>query len=239
MAMVKQGDNNQNQEEKVVYVKAKDEDSEKKNKRRKIIALILGLFVVVDIILGIIFIPKIIKNLNKQSNTPSSYVMDKHTETRYNNLLSYVNQQRQDGGYSSDMTSIVALSFSKPNLQISYKNDAKPGYLSVNMDDCADFSEALNSFNNGIPTPGKYVYEVRDEEFYTSKNININSSLIQGHISSFGTKIYLSCTYLYNDTTIASITHQDFNDEGIYTPYKVTEQENKILFDLYYFILNK
>lgn len=72
--MVKQGDNNQNQE-KVVYVKVKDQDEEKRNKRRRIIALILGLFVVIDIILGIIFIPKIIKNLNKQSNTTSSYVM--------------------------------------------------------------------------------------------------------------------------------------------------------------------
>lgn len=107
------------------------------------------------------------------------------------------------------------------------------------MDDCNDINEVLNVFKESVPSVTKYGYENKKETFNTHKSININSSLIKGYVSTFVDKDYLSCTYLYDETTIASIAHEEFSDEGIYNKIsKVTEQENKLLFDLYYFILS-
>ena len=230
------------EDKKVTIVNGNDnnDDDRKKNKKKRLIVLIaLLIFLIIDIVCGIIFIPKIINKLNnKNKESTSSYVMDEYTKNRYNNLLSYINDLRIDSTYEGNISEITALTYDKPHLCVSYQNDNEPGYIEVEIDDKENIDEILEMFKDGHPTAGTYTYAIQKETFNTHKTINISSSLIKGHVSTYGVVDYLSCTYVYNDTTLCSLTNEEYSDEGLYNNIvKVTEQEDKLLFDLYYYLL--
>jgi hypothetical protein len=238
-----QGNNKEEKNKKVVLVKNnnEDDDKKKKSKRRLIIIIALIVFLVIDVICGIIFIPKIINKLkgNNKENE-SSYMMDQHTSSRYENLLAYINHARFDSSYSDDMSEITALRYDKPYLYVSYQNDTEPGYIEVEIDDKENIDQVLEIFKDTIPNVGTYSYAIHKEEFNTHKNINISSSLIKGHVSTYVSIDYLSCTYLYDGNTLCSLVNEEYSDEGIYSNItKVTEKEDKLLFDFYYYLLTK
>ena len=222
------------QKEKVVYVMVKKDTGEDERKKKQRTTLIVGamFFGIVDIVLAVIFIPKLF------GNTSNGYRMSDITIDRYNNVVNYINQQRGDLGLSTDMTDIVALTFKDHNLCVSYQNETEPGYMSITMPDIDSVSGALDVFNGGAPSVGAYEYVIQVETFNTSKEIDIQSPLLKGHIANYGLNDYLSCTYQYDETTLCSMTNVNLNSDTREIA-SVTESECKPLYDMWYYILHK
>jgi len=217
------------EEVKYIYVKDKDPKDEEKKKKR-LIALIVCVFIfVIDLICIAIFIPKYFHK-NKQSE--DSYVMDENTETRYMNLLSYINKERKDVS-KSEMTNIISLQIKDKSLKIALENEELPSYIEIKLPDDYEMDKVMEEFDKDIPL-GKYQTTIQDETF-TNKELNIKN--FKGKITSFNSNNYVS-GIIKEDNTFKVLIHQAYQEDGNYN-YSIVELTNKSLYDICYYIYNR
>ena len=231
--MSKDNNNNNKEEPKVIYVKV-DNDDDNKKKKRLIAVIILCFVLVIDVVLALIFIPKFLNKNN--TTTESSYVMDENTSTRYNNLLGYINKERNDVS-KPEMNKIVSLEFVNNKLEISLKNEESPSYIEIKLpSDIETSGDALSIFNKGINL-GKYETVIYDEQF-SVKELNIkDKQSVNGIVSTTGVEDFVSYTAGENYSLISS-SHKIYNNDGLYDYTAVTEKGDKVTYDFYYYILN-
>ena len=217
------------EEVKYIYVKDKDPKEEEKKKKR-LIALIVCIFIfVIDLICIAIFIPKY---FSKNKEQEDSYVMDENTETRYTNLLSYINKERKDVS-KSEMTNIISLQIKEKSLRIALENEELPSYIEIKLPDDYEMDKVMEEFDKDIPL-GKYQATIQDEAF-TNKELNIEN--IKGKITSFNSNNYVS-GIIKEDNTFKVLTHQAYQEDGNYN-YSIVELTNKPLYDICYYIYNR
>ena len=217
------------EEIKYIYVKDKDPKDEEKKKKR-LIALIVCIFIfVIDLICIAIFIPKY---FNKNKQLEDSYVMDENTETKYTNLLSYINKERKDVS-KSEMTNIISLQIKDKSLRIALENEELPSYIEIKLPDDYEMDKVMEEFDKDIPL-GKYQTTIQDEAF-TNKELNIKN--IKGKVTFFNSNNYVS-GIIKEDNTFKVLTHQAYQEDGNYN-YSIVELTNKPLYDICYYIYNR
>lgn len=214
------------------------EDDDKKNNKKRLIAILITIGVLVTdlIIASIIFIPKIIKYAN---NTSSEYIISKETIDQYDNLLGYINKELTSASYNK-ATEIVSLSFKDNKLNVSYKNDNEPGYIKIDTSS-SSINESLDKFKTSLPNVGSFDVSINKETFNNNKEVNVDyKKNIKGMVTTYGNSDYISFTCLSNKNECASLCHEEYLDSGAYTNITyIKESENKSLFDMFYYIVNR
>lgn len=213
------------------------------NRQKRIIALIILLIVfVLDISILLVFLNGYfnLDNKSKKSDDPT-YQPSVDTMLRYNNIVSYINNEREHNGKSKDIDTLIAIQYIDQSLSISYMNDKEPGYIKIDFDSSLSIDNVLNTFKESIPEIGIYTTTSIYQSFNKDKSLNINKEPIKGFISTYGVnKNYISATYKQDDNTLCSLSNALYNNDGLYEGItKITKEENQLLYEMYEYILYK
>ena len=206
----------------------KDNKQDKKKNRRLILAIIFALFGITDIVLAIIFIPKFLKK-NKEDN---KYIVTQESINRYSNILTYINKETK-GVYPSS-SSLVSYTLEDKVLKLStiIEND-KSLYIELSTT-YESYDEALKGFDNEVSI-GTYPITVKYEDI-TSYTLDVQvDKYLCIHTKSVS-ESYISTTYL-KDKNMYSYSHQQDLDIGSHK--KVSYEEDKELYDFYYYLIYK
>ena len=224
------------EEKEVKYVKVVDQkDSQDKSKLAQIIGLsVLSIFLVFFILL--LFLVLAGSNNGQEETSGSESEVSEETKTIYNNILSYTNSERTSLGLS-EADKIVSLQYVDSKLCVTYCNDDVPGYIEITIN-AESIDAALNEFKEETPKQGSYANTVINMTYNTEKEINISYEDKVGVVSTWMNKDYISMTYRYDENTLCSLSKAEYSDEGSYTGITaVTELEDKLLYEMYYYIL--
>ena len=236
-------------EEKVVLITPKQEE-DKKEKKKNIVLIVLGSIAgfllttgaIIVIIFALISLGLIyaVNNIPHKSSD-ETYVVDKYTSNRYDNLLTYVNKEYHSLSQPGDIDTIYTFTISGPHLLLMCLKESTPIYVHIETGE-ADVVEMLNMFKDSSPAVGSFANTFQIESINNdldknvSKYIDINkpSHII---ISQKGTENYISYLGMKDDKTFVSYTHGLYNNEGIYDTSLSITKSNKLLFDMYYYLL--
>ena len=213
-----------------------NKDSNKKKKPLIITIILVSLFAIIDIVLSIIFIPKMLRN-KQSSNNNDKYQLDEYTEARYLNLLTYINNEATFLGAESP-TEIVAMQYTvNSHFDISYKTESNAGYIKIDIAK-PSVDEALDIFKEGLPSSG--ITTIQKEEICTTKTYNGVYEENINLVTTFTTKTYISYTAKCDCGALISLSHKEYQDDGKYSEQTlIKKEEDKLLFDFYYYLLNK
>ncbi len=213
----------------------KEEKNNKKKNWRIYLIIFISISVVIDIILMIIFIPKLI-NKNKSNNEP--YVVEEYTIKRYENLLSYISLERKSASMDA-VKEIIALTYQESTLNIAFKSETQPGYMRISFSSNYSLNEALDAFKDKVPTLGTYTTSMMNGTYVNNISLNLPYSSYKGMIYTYGDKNYVACTYQYDKDIYASLLEEEYKENGDYqNVMTVNKKDNKVLYDLYYLIVN-
>lgn len=223
----------ENKKPKTIIIKVKDEDKERK-RRRTTMLIIIGAVLIFDIILASIFIPRIIKK-NKEAQETSSYIVDEKTETRYTNMLSYLNKERTDIG-KSELNEIITFEYTNKKLKITAKGEEIPSYIEIKASISEGMASILELFDNDV-TLGQYETSFQDETI-SNKELNINKKAVKGIVTAKEGKNYVSFIAIDGDNMISSC-HQEYKESGSYNYTSISSSEDKLYYDFLYYLSNK
>lgn len=240
-------DNKNKEKEKVVYVKVnEDNDDNRKNRLLKLFFIIGGsLTLITLIVLGIIFIPKLVKKSQSSSNltpTSSEYSVSGDTETIYNNLLSYINSEAKDIDPSFETPkSVTSLKYNNHELEVTFMCDTYPGYFKANLPISNNVTEALYSFRNEVPV-GMYMNTITKEENATDVTIKVGDLEVNTKTTKVSglTPEYVSVVVKKSMFNIYCLCHEEHVPDKTYDNYiSVKPTKDTALFDFYYYIASK
>ena len=221
--------------EKIRYVQVKSEDEDKKKRRRVIIACILGTLLIIDILLMLIFIPMYFdKQKNKEDE--DGYVIGDNTKTQYDHLITYLNKEINDVSLLS-VDKIVSYQLDSGHMKIMTSNETYPIYVDIETT-FTSYDDSLTYFENNEPNLGTFTITVNKQD-YSDKQLNISSyDSVVSTVSKIEDNHYVSFTG-YKENKMYSLTKGDYSDAGLYNPTQTSIEEDKLLFDFYYYLLIK
>ena len=238
-----------------VIVPDEHQNDDQKEKKKNILLIVFGsvgatlitffsIIAIIVIVITIIFVIGL-SNLNKNNTTSSSddtYVMDEYTENRYKNLYNYVNSEWRDIGHDANINYISTLSINDTHMSMMCFCDNEPIYVDINVKK-NNVDEMLNIFKETTPKVGTFASTFQVEKLdetttYNLDNYIVNSPINHVIVSDFGVNKYMSFLGIKDDDTIVSNTHTLFNNENIYDASVKVTKSNKLLFDMYWYILH-
>ena len=235
------------EEKKVVYVQVNED---KDNNHRKIggaFFLIGGAVLLTGtIMLAVMLLPELTtKNQPSYSGSSSEpYRVSEDTKTIYSNLLSYIGKEAKDIDHNfitpSDITS---LSYNNEHyLEMTFVSNNKPGFFKVELNSSNNVEEALNVFKDSVPSVGTYICSVSFEVYGSDVSItigDINASIKTSKVEGLDPQ-YVSTVVSKDENTIYCLCHEEYIVDHVYDNYlKATPNDNKVLYDFYYYCLNK
>ena len=215
-----------------------EEDKKKRNKR--IIILLIMMFVLVADLSGILAYFATMKDYQKNGEEDNNYVIAEESVSIYHNLLTFVKNACNEDGHPVP-SNIVAINYQDNKLLVSSKNDTNEIYLTYNH--TGDINSAIALFTDSVPSLSNYSVE---STFTISedKAVNCERYTMDGYRSGIVSKsltdnYYISFTGLCSCGAYKSLVHADYVDGGVYENILSVNQDNKILYDLLYVILNE
>ena len=227
-----------NNKEIQVILPEEETEEDKKKRKKRIIVLLIMMFVLVADLSGILAYFATMKDYHKGSQD-TNYVIAEESVSIYHNLFSFIKNACNTDGHPIP-TDIVAINFQDNKLLVSSKNDANEIYVTFNH--TGDINSAIALFTDGVPSLSNYSVEstftISDE-----KTVNCENYTMDGYRSGIVSKsltdnYYISFTGLCSCGAYKSLVHADYVDSGVYENILSVNQDNKILYDLLYVILN-
>ena len=225
--------------ETLVILPEPENEEDKKKRRKRIIMLLVMMFILVADISGILAYFATMKDYHKgDSDTP--YVISEESVSIYQNLLTFV--KNACGADHPKPNKIIAINYSEDKLLVSSTNDFNEIYVTYNHS--GGIENALNVFTNGVPSLEGYsvdsIFTVSNEKTVNCENYTMDGYR-KGIVSkSLTDNYYISFTGLCSCGAYKSLVHTDYVDSGVYENIlSVKQEDNKIIFDLLYIILNE
>lgn len=210
-------------------------EKEKKLNRRTILIIAICVSLVVDIVLAIIFIPRYVKN-RKQQEEYEQYQVSVDTPVIYNNIVSHINDEIQFLTGYEPIKEIYALQFVDKELLVAGTGETDPMYVTITTN-YTDVNNCLNSFKDNIESE-MTLKVIRESHF--DKELNVTAKNKVGEVTSNKYKMYVSFTARYENNVLGSLVHNEFLDSGKYEKITmISHDDNSLLYDFYYYLLNK
>ena len=204
------------------------------------IAIIVFILLLIGIILLALYVNKL-KNKPSPSSSENTYVIDEYTSKRYNNLLTYVNNEYHSLSKSDDIEDISVFTISETHISLIALSDSNPIYMDIDTKkDGVD--TILDLFKETTYDAGKFANTIQIETINEELDKNVNQVLDTSlpHrtiVTSYLSNNYISYLGMKDDHTFIANTHAIYQNDGAYTSATITN-ENKLLFDMYYYMLN-
>lgn len=215
---------------KEVILPEPENEQEKKGRKRRILFLFIGMFVLVGDLAGLLAYCAIKRNSQKKE-----YEVSETTIKLYDNLLSYFSKCAED--VHSKAKEIVSVTFKDNILSMSGINDDNEIVINY-LTDKDNIEDALSLFEESVPS----VEGTTIESSYTinSKELNIDNEYIGVISTSLMDEKYIACTYVYDEKNIISIPHQEYKENHQYSDSMTANiNDDQLLYDLYYYLINK
>ncbi|MBR0439750.1 MAG: hypothetical protein IJK27_03255 [Bacilli bacterium] len=212
-------------------------------KKRLYISIGVGIFLIIDIILFLIFLPKFLnknKKISSSSYEETSYVIDERSKDRYDHLFTYINNKLDNLSFSN-ITSIVTINYLDHDLYITGINNEKVYYIDVHVNEVSNDS-LLELFKDNVPSISSYDITASQENLSNDKDINIPSAYL-----SATKKVALSKNFVgeykisftsFKDEKMYSLYKASYDEQGQYNIKEISKDTSKLLFDINLYLLN-
>ena len=221
------------EKQKVDNKQEEQNDNEKKNKTRLILLISAIVLLIVDIILAIIFLPKLFK---KSQN--DEYQVDERIDDIHDHLLTYLDNVRIAEDIGEKPVKIISAQYKNNVFEVMSQTETKALYFKLN----AAFDNAdslLESFYESVPETLKYEVTVIEDDIDETKEANIIYQSSINLVTNKDDKFYLSFTGLDENETIYSCTRSEYDNSGAYlSKTSLTKESDKLLFDFYYQLID-
>lgn len=226
------------EEKKVAIIKSDDNDNKPRKTIRFILIIVLAFILLLNIIFAVIYFIRNYQKSAKESSNENSYVISEEIPSIYNNIISYINIEREDLSLDN-AKDIISMQYKDKEMYLTYRCEDHPSYIKISLPTTNNVDDALNLFKDNIPTLGTYTTVINDETYGDNKNIVIDGVNVTTTITQSGTTSYVSFITSYDDSTLIALCHEEYIENGNYSSVtKVTPESNKLLFDFYYYNLN-
>ena len=227
---------------KVINTNNNQQDNNNKKREDKIIIFTIfgSVILTVFIIMMIIFVPKWLKSGPTSNNTSNSgYVVNEDTKIIHDNLKTYVDLEIEDLGMGfKKVEKFTSFKFNDHHLTLTYITSDNPGYIDITMPEQNDISSALTSFKDEPPLLGAYDITISNETYGEDAVVHLNDKDINVKTSVKDTHKYVSLMTFKDESTISVISHEEYQDSGIYNHIDITPNSDKVFFDLAYYLIH-
>lgn len=226
-----------NNKEVMVILPEPENEEDKKKRRKRIIMLLVMMFILVADIAGILAYFATMKDYHR-GDSDTSYVISDESKAIYDNLLTFV--KAACGTDHPKPNKIVAINYQDNKLVVSSTDDVNEIYVTYNH--TGNIDSAINVFSTGVPSLEGYSVE----SIFTvsnDKTVNCERYTMEGYRKGIVSKsltdnYYISFTGLCSCGAYKSLVHTEYVDSGIYENILSVDQDDKVLYDLLYVILN-
>lgn len=226
------------EEKKVAIIKSDDNDNKPRKTIRFILIIVLAFILLLNIVFAVIYFIRNYQKSAKESSNENSYVISEEIPSIYNNIISYINIEREDLSLDN-AKDIISMQYKDKEMHLTYRCEDHPSYIKISLPTTNIVDDALNLFKEDVPTLGTYATVINDETYGENKIIVIDGVNVTATITQSGTTSYVSFITSYDDSTLIALCHEEYIENGNYPSVtKVTPESNKLLFDFYYYNLN-
>ena len=162
------------------------DDKEDKAKKKKTLLIVFGsigtaiititiivfILLLIGIILLALYVNKL-KNKPSPSSSENTYVIDEHTSKRYNNLLTYVNNEYHSLSKSDDIKDISVFTISETHISLIALSDSNPIYMDIDTKK-DDVDTILDLFKETTYDAGKFANTIQIETNNEELDKNVN-----------------------------------------------------------------
>ena len=169
-----------------------------------------------------------------KNNKETEYTIKEETITKYKNLLNYLNAETKSDHPDKSITKISALTINDGKVNAFGENDGYSIVYEIKVSNIEVFSseKAWGAYKTDVVLLENTTDELK---LLGTKSIGHVYTIPNGN----GTK-YISYTTQYNDGSIASNVGAEYNTTGVYqAETKIKPDDNQVLYDFYYYLLNK
>ena len=232
------------EKKKVVVLKEPDEKSQKREMLWTFLLPILGGVLTILIVIAAALLPNAMKysGYSGSENTEEDYSINEEIITVYNNLMTYINNEREDI-HKERILEITSLTFKDHHLEVVSYLDSHPVYMKFEMDSYKDIDNVFDAFKKSVPSVGTYAWSNYDEIYNADAGVYIHNKRIKTKTTTFeNPNRYVSLLYQYDKETITGYCHALYKNEGYLDDSDLIELPrymDRDLYDMYYYILHK